>query len=673
MQRAFSLLTVKEVDDSRRVIRGIASTPTVDRAGDVVEPLGAKFKVPMPLLLYHDSKKPVGTVDFAKPTKDGIPFEASLPNVTEPGTVRDRVEEALHSLKYKLLGAVSIGFNPLPDGYELMKSGGLRFTAWEWLELTLCSVPANPDAVIQGFKSMDPREIHRVLGTHPSDSAAERAALIKSLDTQQRAASGAVVRLIPPGVSGKANPETPKGKKMNFAEQIAAAQAKREAAKQKMVDLMTAATEGGTTLDEHGDEEFKQAEAEVKSLDEHVARLKAVEAISVAKATPVVQDAGAIEAKATDLRGGNVISVRRNLPPGIPFARFAIAQAVAKGNIMVAEKVAERWKDTPEVVNCLKAAAYFGGTQDFALNVKAAVAAGNTTDSAWAAPLVQYNNMASEFVGLVRNAAILGKLTKLRHVPFNIRIPRQTGGVSGQFVGEGAPKPVGKLSFDNVALPWAKAAVIVVFSAELSRFSDPSVEALVRDDMVKGIAQYLDDRLVNPAYAGVSGVSPASLTNGITAHASTGATIAAITSDVGALLGGFATANLDLTAGAWIMNPNTALKLSLVRNSQDAFEFPKIGINGGEWFGLPVITSNTVPVSVIALVDQSEVLIADDGDVSIDMSQEASVQMTDTPSGGATSLVSLWQNNLTGLRAERFIYWMPRRAAAVAVMTDVAY
>jgi hypothetical protein len=133
MNRAYSLLTIKEVDDTRRIVTGIASTPTPDRYLDVVNPLGAKFQTPMPLLLYHDDKKPVGTVDFAKPTKTGIPFRASLPNVVEPGVIQDRVNEAWHSIKYKLIAAVSIGFRSDAESIEQLDSGGLLFKVWEWL------------------------------------------------------------------------------------------------------------------------------------------------------------------------------------------------------------------------------------------------------------------------------------------------------------------------------------------------------------------------------------------------------------------------------------------------------------------------------------------------------------------------------------------------------------
>src|SRR5688572_936963 len=50
VDRAWSTLTVKSVDSERREIEGIASTPSVDRVGDIVEPMGAKFTLPMPLL-----------------------------------------------------------------------------------------------------------------------------------------------------------------------------------------------------------------------------------------------------------------------------------------------------------------------------------------------------------------------------------------------------------------------------------------------------------------------------------------------------------------------------------------------------------------------------------------------------------------------------------------------
>lgn len=205
MQRANSLLEVRTVTDSDEffIVSGIASTPTPDRYEDIVEPLGARFKTPMPFLLYHNSTLPVGNMTFAKPTKAGIPFEAKIPKVKEAGVVKDRVDEAIHSLKYKLIGAVSIGFRAIKGAYELLESGGIRFKEWEWLELSLVTVPAQADAVITGFKTMDAAKIYEVLGIDRSTDEEERRELIatfKSICTEKPPSSGrkgSSVRLIP--------------------------------------------------------------------------------------------------------------------------------------------------------------------------------------------------------------------------------------------------------------------------------------------------------------------------------------------------------------------------------------------------------------------------------------------------------------------------------------------
>ena len=152
MKRAYSLLEVREVGDESRTITGIATTPRVDSYGDIVEPEGVQYRGPVNLYLYHDTRLPVGNVEFGKATKAGIPFKAKLPDVKEEGTVRERVNEAWHSLKYKLLQAVSIGFKPIEYTY-MDDSHGIHYHSWEMLELSLVGVPANPDAMIQTVKS----------------------------------------------------------------------------------------------------------------------------------------------------------------------------------------------------------------------------------------------------------------------------------------------------------------------------------------------------------------------------------------------------------------------------------------------------------------------------------------------------------------------------------------
>lgn len=122
----------------------------------------------MPLLWQHQSGAPVGNVTFAKPTKQGIPFVAQLPIIKEAGNLKDRVDEAIQSLKYKLVAAVSIGFRALKDGVERIEGGGYKFKQWEWMELSLVTIPAQSEAVITAIKSIDQKHL-AAIGNEDAD------------------------------------------------------------------------------------------------------------------------------------------------------------------------------------------------------------------------------------------------------------------------------------------------------------------------------------------------------------------------------------------------------------------------------------------------------------------------------------------------------------------------
>jgi hypothetical protein len=118
--------------------------------------------------------------------------------------------------------------------------------------------------------------------------------------------------------------------------------------------------------------------------------------------------------------------------------RLALAVGRTKGNMAMAAEFAARWKDqTPEVQIILQQIARSGELPGEVY--RAAVAAGTTTDPAWAGLLVYAQNPASEFIEFLRPATILSKLP-LRPVPFNVSIPRQTGSASVGWVGEGHSK-----------------------------------------------------------------------------------------------------------------------------------------------------------------------------------------------------------------------------------------
>jgi HK97 family phage prohead protease len=181
MNRAYSFLDVKAIDDDQRVIEGIASTPTPDRMGDIVDPMGAKYALPMPLLWQHNHDEPIGLVEFAKPNKDGIPFKARLadPAKFTSEAVRERLIEAWESIKNGLVRAVSIGFRPIEYAF-IENGGGLHFKEWEWLELSAVTIPAQAEATISTIKSID-AQARRAAGVAESAEPADQAVTGKTV------------------------------------------------------------------------------------------------------------------------------------------------------------------------------------------------------------------------------------------------------------------------------------------------------------------------------------------------------------------------------------------------------------------------------------------------------------------------------------------------------------
>ena len=619
LTRAYSVLTVKAVDPEQRTIAGIASTPEPDRMGDVVEPLGISYKNPLPLLLYHDTKKPVGTVTFKKPTKDGLEFTASLPTVTDPGTLRDRVDEAWQSVKAGLLAGVSIGFRSIEEAYN-KDTGGFRFLKTEILELSLVAIPANADATISSIKSLD----LAAPGRHPSR---DRDPLpIVRVDKDARPMEHKTIR-----------------------DQITSFENTRAAKHARMTALMTKAADADVTLDQAETDEYDGLEAELKSVDAHLVRLRALEATNIAKAAPIT---AANPEDASTQRGVPVISVKSLVPPGTGMVRVAQALAVSRGSRYEAAEYAKRWHDsTPEVE----------------LYLKAAVAAGTTTDAAWAGPLAPITPLVSDFLALLRPTTILGKVDTFFRVPFNVSVASQTGGGTYQWVGQGAPKPVGTLAFSTITLTITKAAGIIVITEELARTSTPSAEMVIQRDMIAGISAFLDAQFINPANAPVAGVSPGAVTNGVTPITSAGPTPANARTDIQALANAMTALNLPTSGAVLIMSETNALALTNALNPLGQPLFPGMAQGGGMIMGYKAITSNSAG-NVVALVLPSSIMFADDGGVTIDVSREASVQMDsvlDNPPLATSLYTSLWQNNLVGLRAERFINWKKARPGVV--------
>ncbi|RUJ65364.1 phage major capsid protein [Pseudomonas aeruginosa] len=659
MNRAYSVLTVKALDDGQRVITGVATTPNPDRVGDIIEPLGVEYKNPLPLLWQHEHDKPVGTVTFDKPTAKGITFTAQLADVQEDGKLKERIDEAWQSLKAGLVRGVSIGFRPIE--YSWMDDGGIRFIQTEVFELSLVTIPCNVDATISTIKSLDRKQL---------------AALGKQ--------AVPVVRVTPAGASAIKTktikvPKPQEGNDMKTtAEQIAEFEATRVTKAAEMEAIMTKAAEAGETLDAEQSEQFDTLEAEIAAIDKHIGRLKQMQKAQAANAKPVTEEAGAqrmanvktLDFKEVQVRAKNT----QKLEPGIAFARAAKCLALGHLEHRDAIGIAKSLYDGQDSI--------IAATQR--LVTKAAVAAATSSDATWAGPLVgDETSVFADFVEYLRPQTILGRfgtngIPSLRRVPFRVPLIGQTSGGDGYWVGEGQAKPLTKFDFERKTLEPLKVANIAVATMEVIRDSSPAADGIIRDQLAAALRERLDIDFIDPAKAAVAGVSPASILNGVAGIPSSGNTADDVRADIRALFNAFIAANNAPTSGVWLMPATTALALSLMQNPLGQAEFPGISMTGGELFGLPVIVSEYIPSAsagaVVALVNASDIYLGDEGGVDLSMSTEASLQMDNAPDNPTTAsavLVSLWQRNLVGFRAERAINWARRRASAVAYLTGV--
>ena len=251
---------------------------------------------------------------------------------------------------------------------------------------------------------------------------------------------------------------------------------------------------------------------------------------------------------------------------------------------------------------------------------------------------------------------------------------------SANWVGAAKGKPVTKFTFDAATLYWAKIAAIAVIADELVRFSSPSAEARVRDALTKACIERLDTDFIDPNKAVAANVSPASITNLITPLSHTGTDADAVRVDVQTALNAFIAANTNPTSLVWIMPNSLALALSLMRNTLGQREFPDITMRGGTFEGFPVIASQYAasvqgsPVSnIVVLANAAEIFLADDGGVSVEMSNQATIEMSDDPENDSGAQVNMFQTNQIALRAERYINWARGRSSSVVWFDGVAW
>jgi HK97 family phage prohead protease len=647
MHRAYAVMTVKAMDEKKRTFTGVATTPSTDRMGDIVEPKGMEFKLPLPLLWQHDSSNPIGWVRKAKVTSDGIEVECEVANVDDEGPLKQRLAEYWQMLKSGLVRGLSIGFNAL-ESARIEGTYGYRFMRTLWLELSAVTIAANQDCSIHTIKSLSEQHL-AARGREGSPPGSPGAS-----GQQQQAASGRHF-----------SSRSLKGTTMKTLKDLLEQQETRLARQTEITKAW------GDPAHERTDEERAELDAIDKDLvtlgdDIRIARMNARHA---ANAKGV--DGSGSEAAAAS-RGG-MSFVRKQDPDdkfkGQAFTRLLIARAASfvamkNGNfVSPADVAAHRWGKThPKLVEY----------------VRAAVAGGGTGSGEWGAELAQSDaRYTGDFVEFLYAMTVFDKLP-LREVPARIHIKGQDGAASANWVGESRAIPVSKPDFSDVELTPLKVAAIAVCSKELVADSSPSAEMWIRDSLGQAQAQKVDSTFFSTAAAS-AGISPAGIGNGLSAASPSGTDAAAVRADLMTLYLGFLAAK-NASGLVQVMTPSMAKAISLLMNALGQKEFPGLKATGGELEGDTVFTGDNIAGGDWWLLKPSDIWKIGDSGVDVSMTDQATIEQNDAPQGegdtptaASATLMSLWQTEQIGFKVTRRINFQKRRTSAVALLQNGEY
>lgn len=308
---------------------------------------------------------------------------------------------------------------------------------------------------------------------------------------------------------------------------------------------------------------------------------------------------------------------------------------------------------------------HFAKTQGFAHRVldalqKNAIASFSTTNDP---DLVGLVDMVDAWFSTLRNISLLDAMLDqgAKRIPANVRFVLTTLGAAGHIIDQGAWFPIEKFEFDGMRMGFFKALAAIVITDNLDKFSAAGAHDLLNAELANGVAAATNAKTAQILLAGV----PATATTGNARL------------DLQAL---FAHLNLSSRSRPLLAtSPQVLKQLALLGTGDGPPTFPDLSIanGGGTVSGCPLIAVDELhnfgaDGDVILAVDCAQIS-ADAGALQVLVSNQATLQMSDAPTQGASNLVSLYQTNSLAILTSRNFSLEVARAGAVSAVKNVSY
>lgn len=251
-------------------------------------------------------------------------------------------------------------------------------------------------------------------------------------------------------------------------------------------------------------------------------------------------------------------------------------------------------------------------------------------------PHIIPENYVARLIDLLRPRTVVRSMTGVRNLPLingNLRIPRQSGASTANYVAEQAYIPLSTPTTDQITLAAKKLTVMVVESGEIMRRSNPTSDRMILDDILRVLSIKEDATFLR---ATGSATVPTGLkvfadatssTQVITANATVN--LANVTTDLGKLILALANADTPMLNPYFIFHPRTERYLMDLRDGNGNIAFREM--ENMMLRGIPYKTTTSLPVNLgggtnaseVYLVDASELIIADAPTFELQTSTEA--------------------------------------------------
>lgn len=286
----------------------------------------------------------------------------------------------------------------------------------------------------------------------------------------------------------------------------------------------------------------------------------------------------------------------------------------------------------------------------------------------------------AELIDLLRPQTVVrGSGARVMPMPRGtMTLPRQSQAATASYGGEVTAMPVSQQTVDQIVLSYKKLTALVPISNDLMRYSDPSIDAIVRDDLAQVLARKEDIAFIRGD--GTAG-GPVGFRNyvlsGNTISSTSGYSLSTVAQELGGAVNKLETSNVPIVRPVWILHPRAKNYLLNVQNSNGFYVYREEMTNQETLLGIPFKTTTQIPINLtvsgnsdcteVYLAEMSQAIIADA------MTLELAVSREGTYVDASNNTVSVFQSDQTLIRAIAEHDFALRHNEAVAIITGVRW